>query len=88
MPPSLAIVPWYGCFTLATLTIRLTGYMNEVLDWFIRIIWAFLNFWSDISGTVYQKDLKALIKIGKAPEIMKGIFVQQNPLYDLRSSCN
>ena len=54
----------------------------------------------DNSVTVHQKNLQVLVteiykvKNGIAPEIMKGIFELQNPLYNfffsysLRSSCN
>ena len=48
----------------------------------------------DSSVTVHQKNLQALVteickvKNGIAPDIMKDIFELQNPLYNLRSSCN
>ena len=48
----------------------------------------------DNSVTVHQKNLQALVteiykfKNGIAPDIMKDIFVLQNPSYNLRSSCN
>ena len=48
----------------------------------------------DNSVTVHQKNLQVLVteiykvKHGIAPEIMKDIFEIQNPLYNLRSSCN
>ena len=48
----------------------------------------------DNSVTVHQKNLQVLVteiykvKNGIAPEIMKDIFELQNPLYNLRTSCN